>query len=222
MSNLDLWDKVKTTDPEFTKRVNQRGGYNSISPQYQIMKATEQFGSYGAGWGFESCDMDFSQAELTGMVLVKAVFFYGVDAARASFPINNSWPIMSPGKTPRPDPDFMKKAETNTMSKALSKLGFSADVFMGEFDNPDYVEAVGNEFAIEKAEDKVVEVAKQEAEHQEWVDSVISTLSTGASLNELKGVFSGACRKAKLRKDDAAILKFTRAKDERKKQLEAA
>ena len=60
MSNLDLWDKVKKTDPDYTKQVTQRGGYTSISPQYQIRCATEQFGCYGDGWGFESIDLDLS------------------------------------------------------------------------------------------------------------------------------------------------------------------
>jgi hypothetical protein len=119
------------------------------------------------------------------------------------------------------DNDFAKKAETNTMSKALSKLGFSADIFMGEFDDKDYVEAITNEFALEKAEDKIEEAAKQDAEHQEWVDSVTGTIETCVTLNELKGVYSGAVRKAKLRKDDAAVIRFTRAKDERKQVLEA-
>ena len=218
MSNLELWDKVKKTDPAHVKKVNMRGGFSSIAPQYQIQCATEQFGPYGKGWGFESCDFDYSQLAVTRLVLVNAVFFYVVDGERHSFPINNSWPVMS--KKDVVDDDFAKKAETNTMSKALSKLGFSADIFMGEYDNPDYVEHVNNEFAIEKAEDKAVEAAKQEAEHQEWVDSTVELISTCQSLNELKGLYTGACRKAKLRKDDAAVLKFTRAKDARKESLE--
>jgi hypothetical protein len=217
VSNLKLWDTVKKTDPEHTKTVSQRGGYTSISPQYQIRCATEAFGIYGSGWGFESIDLDMSIAESMSLVLVKAVFFYVYDGKRSTFPINNSWPIKS---GTRIDNDFAKKAETNTMSKALSKLGFSADVFMGEFDNPDYVQAVGNEFALENAEDKIEEVTRQQVEHQEWVDSVKQTLSTAVTQNELKGVFTGAIRKAGLRKDATAIRQFTDIKDKRKAELE--
>lgn len=217
MNNLELWNKVKKTDPSYTKTVNQRGGYTSISPQYQIKCATEQFGSYGKGWGFQSLDMDYSQAELLGMVLVDAVFFYLIDGDRYTFPIKNSWPIKFGNRI---DPDFAKKAETSTMSKALSKLGFSADIFMGEFDDPDYVENVGNEFALEKAEDKIEEKAKQDAEYEKWIDNTIKTLSTAASQHELKVVFTSAVRKANLRKDQPTVVKLTRIKDERKSELE--
>jgi hypothetical protein len=216
--NLALWDKVKTTDPEYTKQVNQRGGYTSVSPQYQIMQATEQFGSYGKGWGFKTIKLSLDHLDATGLVMVEAVFFYVTGDKEHTFPINNSWPVKM-GE--RIDSDFAKKAETNTMGKALSKLGFSADIFMGEFDNPDYVAAISDEFALEKADNKVDEMARQEEEHQEWVRKVIESLSTCQSENELKGVFSGAVRKARLRKDDVAIARFTRAKDSRKTELEA-
>lgn len=217
MSNLDLWDRVKKTDPAHVKKVNMRGGFSSIAPQYQIQCATEQFGPYGKGWGFESCDFDYSQLPATRLVLVNAVFFYVVEGERHTFPINNSWPVMS--KKDVVDDDFAKKAETNTMSKALSKLGFSADIFMGEYDNPDYVDHISNEFALENAEDKIEEQAKQEAEYQEWIDNSIKLIETSQTENELKGLYTGLVRKAKLRKDDAAVIKFTKAKDKRKEEL---
>jgi len=217
LNNLDLWDKVKKTDPEFTKSVSQRGGYTSVSPQYQIKCATEQFGAYGQGWGFESCEIDLSQLEVLGLAMVKAVFFFTKDGERHTFPINNSWPVKMGAKV---DNDFAKKAETNTMSKALSKLGFSADIFMGEFDNPDYVDAVNNEFSLEKAENKIDEQARQQEEHEAWVESSLKTLSTCQGMNELKKVYSGLVRKANLLKDDTSIIKFTKTKDERKLQLE--
>ena len=37
------------------------------------------------------------------------------------------------------DADFAKKIETDALTKALSKLGFNADVFMGRFDDTKYV-----------------------------------------------------------------------------------
>ena len=45
--NLELWKSVETTDPEFTKKVNQRGGFTAIAAQSQLMKATEVFGPFG-------------------------------------------------------------------------------------------------------------------------------------------------------------------------------
>jgi len=221
MANLDLWEKVCKTDPDYTKHVAQRGGYTSIAPQYQIKEATEHLGPYGSGWGFESCDLDFSQLEATGLVVVRAVFFY-VLGERHTFPINNSWPVkLGSGDKARVDPEFAKKAETNTMSKALSKLGFSADVFLGEFDNPDYVEVVQNQYALEKAENKLEEKAKQEAQYKEWVDKSVNTISTAISLGELKGIYQSLIRKAGITKDIVAVKVFTDAKDARKLELEA-
>ena len=50
--NMDLWSSVETTDPEFTTKVNQRGGFTAIGAQYQIKTATETFGPFGIGWEF--------------------------------------------------------------------------------------------------------------------------------------------------------------------------
>lgn len=44
------------------------------------------------------------------------------------------------------DDDFMKKAETDLVTKALSKLGFNSDVFMGLYDDNRYVNQMQNEF----------------------------------------------------------------------------
>ena len=219
MSNLDLWNRVKKTDPAHVKKVNMRGGFSSIAPQYQIQCATEEFGPYGKGWGFISCDLDYSQLSVTRLVLVKAVFFYVVGGNRHTFPINNSWPVMS--KKDVVDDDFAKKAETNTMSKALSKLGFSADIFMGEYDNPDYVEAVGNEFALMNAEDKIEERAAQQKEYEDWADGVKNLLNTAVSINELKKIFKGAAGKAKLYDDSSLIIQLNKIKDARKVELES-
>jgi hypothetical protein len=121
------------------------------------------------------------------------------------------------GKT---DFDFAKKAETNTMSKALSKLGFSADIFMGEYDDPDYFKAVSNEFALEEAEDKIEEALRQQEEYDEWAANVIHLIETAVSENELRKVFTGAIRKANLYKDKDLVIKFTKAKDAKKGDFE--
>ena len=218
-NNLELWGMVCATDPAHTKFVNQRGGYTSVKPQYQILEATKVFGSYGKGWGFEKIDMDYSNIESLGLVFVKAIFFYVQNGKKETFPINNSW---SARQGARIDPDFVKKAETNTMSKALSKLGFSADIFMGEFDDPNYVEEVRNEKALEKAENKEEEQRKQELEWNEWKAKEIKAYDLIPNLDALKSVFTGHIRKVKRRGDDPAILSFTRAKDKRKEELENA
>lgn len=216
--NLKLWDSVKETDKTFTKKVSQRGGYTSITPQYQMQEATKAFGPYGIGWGFKSIDMDYSAIESLGLVIVKAVFFYVLDGKEGSFPINNTWPVKQGSRV---DSDFAKKAETNTMGKALSKLGFNADIFMGLFDDPNYVEEVTNKKNLEKAEDKIAEQAKQDAEWSVWKQKELKAYDMIPNIDALKAVFTGHIKKIKLHGDTNAIRLFTTMKDQRKKELEA-
>ena len=217
MNNIKLWDSVKETDQAFTKQVKQRGGYTSITPQYQMQEATKVFGPYGMGWGFKSIDMDYRQIESLGLVIVKAVFFYILDGKEGQFPINNTWPVKQGTKV---DSDFAKKAETNTMGKALSKLGFNADIFMGQFDDPNYVEEVTNKKNMEKAEDKIAEQAKQDEEWSQWKQKELKAYDMIPNMDALKAVFTGHIKKIKLRGDDNAIRLFTTMKDQRKKELE--
>jgi len=217
MSNLKLWDSVKETDKEYTKHVNQRGGYTSIKPQYQIQEATKTFGPYGMGWGFDSIDMDYSMINDLGVVIVKAVFFYNLDGKRNTFPINNSWQAKMGDRI---DSDFAKKAETNTMGKALSKLGFNADIFMGMYEDPNYVDEVTNKKSLEKAEDKIEEQAKQDLAWSEWKQKELKAYDMIPNIDALKSVFTGHIRKIKVRGDEAAIKLFTTIKDKRKKELD--
>ena len=217
MSNLKLWEAVKETDPSNTKHVNQRGGYTSIKPQSQIREATKVFGVYGTGWGFDSINMNYSMIDSLGLVIVEAVFFYVLGGKKSTFPINNSWPVKQGSRI---DSDFAKKAETNTMGKALSKLGFNADIFMGEFEDPNYVDFIADKKNIEKAEDKIAEQAKQDSEWSEWKQKELKAYDLIPNLDALKSVFTGHIKKIKLRGDEPAIRLFTTMKDERKKELE--
>lgn len=45
------------------------------------------------------------------------------------------------------DDEAYKKIETNTVSKALAKLGFNADVFMGKFEDNNYVQELNYAYA---------------------------------------------------------------------------
>ena len=44
------------------------------------------------------------------------------------------------------DDNFAKKIETDTLTKAISKLGFNADIFLGKFDDVRYLNEVKEEF----------------------------------------------------------------------------
>jgi hypothetical protein len=51
-------------------------------------------------------------------------------------------------KTGALDDEAPKKAMTDALTKAMSHLGVSADVFLGMHDNSKYIEKVTNEIAV--------------------------------------------------------------------------
>ena len=158
MSNLDLWNRVEKTNPLFTKKANVRGNkITSISPQSQLLRATEEFGSYGKGWGFKSFDLDYALID-KGLVVFCGVFFY----PGGQFPILNSIGIYKDNAKTKIDDDFAKKVETDALTKALSKLGFNADIFMGKFDDCRYVQEISAEFAakLDPVVDEINKAAK--------------------------------------------------------------
>lgn len=206
MGNLDLYNKVKTPDMDFVKKVNMRGGFTNIDAQYLIMKATEQFGPYGKGFGLSESELDYSLFESVGVVNHKAVFFYVMNSERSEFPINNA----IQAKTPKGffDVDFAKKVETNTLGKALSKLGFASDVYMGMFDDQDYVQEKANEQALEKADNKDAERVKQIDEHNEWKEKELKALELIANAESLKLVWTKQIRKLERMGDKDGVVAF--------------
>lgn len=138
---LEIWSAVDTTDPQYTTKVNQRGGFTAIGAQYQLKKATEQFGPFGKGWGVGG--EVFHHYEEDGLFLYTAMLWYKLDGfdKEYKFPINSSIIYKRNGRI---DDDFAKKVTTDALTKGLSKLGFNADVFMGKFDDNKYVSALTN------------------------------------------------------------------------------
>ena len=219
--NLGIWSQVEKTDLQYVKKVQQRGGYTAISPQYQLKCATKVFGAYGKGFGLSVSDFDMSLFDSLGVVMHKAKFFYLLNGERVEFPITNAIQATTgAGDKKRVDVDFAKKVETNTVSKALSKLGFNADVFMGMFEDNQYIQELSNELAINKAENKDAEIAKQAKEYDDWKALELAVYPNLKSLNALKNVYTAHIRRCNNRNDEAGVRAFTKAKDQRKLELE--
>jgi len=134
-SNMALWLRVEKTNPKFTKHIayGQRK-FTAIAAYYQIKMATQIWGPYGSTWGLRNSELIIEKINNTDMALYKVTFFY----PNGEFEIRNSIKVS--------DDEFLKKLETDTLTKALSRLGFNADVFMGFFDDSRYVESLKKEF----------------------------------------------------------------------------
>lgn len=163
--NLKLWEEVEKTDPHYTKKANL-GGYHitSIAPQYQIKQATGQFGTYGRTWGFKDITLDYSLALSADIVVFTGVFYY----PGGEFPIINSIKLYKDNAKTKIDDDFAKKIETDTLTKALSKLGFNADVFLGLFDDARYVSQLKEEFSDPPNAEK----SDLKENDKEWVEGI--------------------------------------------------
>ena len=171
--NLKLWDSVEKTDPYYTKdnsRYHKTSGLllhksTAINAAYQLKTATDQWGPYGSKWGLRKTNFNYDLINITGMAIYTAEFYY----PGGSFEITNSVSILV-GPKKYADNDFAKKCETDTLTKALSKLGFNADIFMGEWEDEAYVAQRAAEVDLEKAEDR-------DAAAQEKYDEIKSFVS---------------------------------------------
>tara|TARA_R110002167_G_scaffold97403_4_gene257175 strand:+ start:267 stop:893 length:627 start_codon:yes stop_codon:yes gene_type:complete len=206
MSNLELWNKVCKTDPRHTKKANVGGNkITSICPQYQRMNATEQFGSFGDGWGV--IDEMFSTKDFhDGTVLgsYNAKFWYILESDKKSFPIYSNTKVAfntASGKY-KIDEDWMKKCATDALTKGLSALGFNADIFLGKFDDNKYVQQVGQE-------------AQEEDQRKAYVPILlaIDLINSCKAIDDLKKTWGS------LTKPVAANPQVGKAKDDKKAEL---
>lgn len=208
--NLRIWNAVSKTDPSHTKKVEFGRKFTSIDAHWQIMQATKQFGPIGEGWGYR---VDHSVLTLTPeMILAVAdVSLWwrtenATDDSNGYGPIRATCEMYGPktkfGKPVVPpefvcDEDAPKKAMTDALTKGLSHLGFSADVFLGLFDDNRYVQKMERAFKDEAQAD-VERLAPKDAgrdpqsgellsnyavkvgeKAKEWADAAISSINLG-------------------------------------------
>ncbi len=139
MENLELWNSVQDVDLKFTKQVRVAGKqpFTNIDTYEILRMATKQFGSYGKGFGIKS--MVWSEKELgdTTLMVLDAVFFY----PDGEFPYRNSLKYIYKTKSGylKVDEDANKKLITNTIGKCLSMIGFAASVYLGLFEDQEYM-----------------------------------------------------------------------------------
>ena len=141
--NMHIWNQVCETDPDYTKEVGYRGGFTSIVPQYQKQRMTETFGPCGIGWGAEAEWEEIVRDEGTDSActivkcLVRVWYRDPHDGAIRYLP-----PVKAKAtacENGREDLDSDKKCFTDAFTKSVSDIGLNADVFLGLFDDPEYL-----------------------------------------------------------------------------------
>lgn len=232
--NLVLWKEVEKTDVTQTKKVSiGTYSYTAIDATYQFKKATGEWGKYGETWGLKESDMIFDAFDQSGLVILKAMFFYPSANKEVSFPIHNSIKAIT-HKTAKNtgekyttiDEDFAKKLETNTVSKALSKLGFSADVYLGKFDDFNYVEGLKAEQEIDSIEEGSTAMKEKRDEFFEWCKKEIAVYASLTNATSINSTYNIHTKKAAAKCDllripyqdvgekEGIVTKFNKAKNE--------
>jgi len=256
--NLGIWKRVMRTDPRYTKPVDAEGFTGtSINGEYMFMRATEIFGPIGSGWGYEIFedsmlpgapmaesfyeggkfigkkmlrDADGSLiSELNHSIGIRLWYMQNGERKEViSFGATKYLYMTNAGKM-KCDGEAKKKSLTDSIKKALSMLGFSADVFLGWHDLPEYREENATEFAIRNASDKAEDVTRLREELDEKLAKVADTITSAVTVNEASKVHASIARevethrKAAEAKGDADHAKYlagrlrrlTALKDER-------
>ncbi|WP_338910072.1 hypothetical protein WDB99_19100 [Serratia marcescens] len=220
--NLDIWKRVMRTDPRYTKPI-EGAGYvgTSINSEYMFMRATEIFGPIGTGWGFDIVEEKmiagapmseavFEGGKIIGNRILRDAdgsilfeqnhsllieFWYVLNGTKGRVTAYGATPYMY--KTKRgfmADGEVMKKSLTDAIKKSLSMLGFSADVFLGWHDLPEYREENATEFAIRNASDKAEDVTRLREELDEKLAKVADTITSAVTVNEASKVHASIAR----------------------------
>lgn len=154
--NLRHWNALSKTDPKHTKEFQRAGGFRgtAIKPIYAYQKMTEHFGPCGLGWGMDKPEFEVVEAAGETLVFCTLPVWYALteNAQCYIFGVGGD-KVTSKRKdgTVVADDEAFKKAYTDALTNALVKIGVSADVHMGMFEDNKYVSALKKEFAEEPA-----------------------------------------------------------------------
>ena len=140
--NMNIWNQVCKTDPATTKAVSYgTRRFTAIDAYAQIQRATDLWGPIGIGWGFT-----YKLNWMETAVAAEVRLWYAHEDVHAEVDACGCKSLYI-GKDNKYDDDAPKKAVTDGLTKAMSYLGFNADVFLGKFDDNKYVQQMTEEFA---------------------------------------------------------------------------
>lgn len=242
-ANMKIWEHAQKTDPNATKDASV-GGHKqtSISGYWMIQKATELWGPMGKSWGYNILDERFDvgtpifrenkegieeKVADTLTHTIKLELWYLDNDKKCTIVQFGHTPYVYRSKYgPITDGEAPKKSLTDALKKALSMLGFSSDVFMGQFDDINYVEATRLEFELEKADDNDEAFLEKRQEFEAWAKAELAVYASLTNLSSLKLIYDGHTKKVKRQahlvglNTDAVLTRFTEELDKAKKRLE--
>ncbi|MDF7681538.1 exodeoxyribonuclease VIII [Enterobacteriaceae bacterium ESL0689] len=221
--NMKIWRSVMRTDPRYTKDLAGVGFEGtSINAEYMIMRATEIFGPIGTGWGFEVMEdrmlpgAPMSEAiyedkkfignrllrDADGTLIteknhsIKIKLWYAIEGeVRGEVEAYGATKYLYKTKHGITcDGEAQKKSLTDAIKKALSLLGFSADVWLGMYDLAEYKQENAIEFDIRNASDKAEDITRIRKELDEKFKLNTDSMRSAVTPNEISGIASSLTR----------------------------
>jgi len=239
---LKLWEEVSTPDYAACKKASINGQQQtSINGYWFFKEATRVFGPAGIGWGWEVMEERFdigvpAKIQVNGVEQLidtkvhtaKIKLWYIMNGQRGEVIQYGHTPAIYASKHGASmDGEAPKKSLTDALKKALSMLGFAGDVFMGMFDDQDYVNTVVTEQKIEKAENKEQEIEKQREELMGLVENHLNLMASATTISEAKGILK-FCRTLEVKKSiptlrdicERGLIALNRKFETKKQELE--
>ncbi|MFW5392153.1 transcription termination factor [Yersinia sp. 2544 StPb PI] len=228
--NMNLWRSVQRTDERFTKAFSNNGGGTSINGTYMVMQATKLLGPQGINWRVEILEERFDNGapimrsvkgadgnyikevipngsggyltEINHVIKIRLI--YTLRGERGEIPAYGCTPYIYNTKNGLTcDSEVTKKSLTDATKKALSQLGFSADVFLGLFDDLGYRTDNAAEFAIKNASEKAGDTVRLRKELDERLTKVGNTISNAVTTNEVSKIYGTIAREVDVHRKDA-------------------
>lgn len=194
----------------------------SINPTYQEQRATELFGPFGIGWGVDIVEERFDPGipfmepvydgngkflgkspmrNADGSIItavnhtIRINLWYLHNGAKGNIPAYGHTKYIYQTKSGATcDDEFAKKSLTDATTKALSKLGFSADVYTGLFDDSEYKEENAAIFDLRNASEKAEEVGQARKELDERFKINIESMRSAPTPSEVSDIASSLTR----------------------------
>lgn len=237
-NNLTLWDSVRTPDPAHTKPFKRSGGFEgtAINAVYLVRCATELWGPIGGAWGPEI----ISERMLEGAPIVAkdGVTVIGRELIHV-LQIELRYPdgrVPAFGQTTfvgtnkygaYTDEEAPKKSLTDAMTKALSWLGFGADVHMSMFDDNKYLNEVrarkaAQQKEAEKEAEKEPAAGAYDPDNPPWYASHLQAIQEAHNGKAASTAWTAAKKAAQERRDTDAYALLKEAAEATSRRLAAA
>lgn len=141
MSNLDLWEKVRTCPKEAQKEIKggRLSGMTDINPVWRMKTLTEQYGPCGIGWYYEIADRWTENGDNGQIAVFVQVNLYVKDKewSKPIVGVGGSMFIAKEKSGLYTSDEAYKMALTDAISVSCKALGIAADIYWSK-DNTKY------------------------------------------------------------------------------------